>query len=499
MKSWSSGCIPLTVRGHLWAVTGIFAGSMALSPSRTFVDLSNIALLYVLAVVVIAVQFGRSPAILAAIFSALCFAYVFVPPHFSLAITEAQYLLTAGIMLSVAILVGHLTSRLKQHADFASRKTIESAELYELARTLAGASTRREVILSARRFLEASMRATEVQVVESSKIDLENDSNVDLALIGQCIERKLSITSAADNGCFSAYVSLNASNGTQGVLHFRAPLPDGRSEVNVEYIETAASVIAVALERSQFAEIARETEVKHAAESLRSSVLSALSHDLRTPLTALVGMADTAAIGKIPAERQKALLEAIRNQSLSISQQMTNLLEMARLSVGKLEIKVAWQPIDEVLGAALQQIRAQWKDREITVDVPADLPPINIDAALIERVLWNLLENAIKYAPADTPVEVSARQRGGDFEILICDSGPGIPVEALEKIFERFHRGRAESDVPGIGLGLSIAKTIVEAHGGTITAQNRFGGGSCFRICLPVGTPPDFDEMEFSA
>lgn len=482
--------------GHLWAVLVISSGSLLLSPARAFLDLSNVALLYVLAVVIIAVRFGRSPAIAAALFGSLSFAYVFVPPHFSLAITETQYLLSAVIMLVVAILVGHLTSRLKQHADFASRKTGESAELYGFAQALAGALTRDEVIQSASRFLEASVQAQDIRVITPSEMDQELDPLTKPALVRQCAEKKMFISSPTRDGHSYAYVLLNAASGTQGVLRFKTALAGVSSDAAVEYIETAASVLAVALERSHFAEIARATEIKHAAESLRSSVLSALSHDLRTPLTALVGMVDTVVLGKVSPERQKTLLEAIRNQALSISRQMTNLLEMARLSAGKLELKTAWQPVDEVLGATLQQVRAQWKDREITVDVSAELPPINIDAVLIERVLWNLIENAIKYAPADTPIEIAARQLAGDVELSICDSGPGIPAEAIDKIFDLFQRGRVESDVPGIGLGLSIAKTIVEAHGGNITARNRFGGGSCFRIRLPVGTPPDFDEME---
>lgn len=501
MNALSTNHYSQAVAGHVWAVLGIFSGSLLLSPARAMVDLSNVALLYVLAVVIIAVKFGRSPAIGAALFGSLSFAYVFVPPHFSLAITETQYLLSAVIMLVVAILVGHLTSRLKQHADFASQKTAESAKLYGLAQTLAGALTRDEVVRSASLFLAESVQAQDIRVIAPTEIDQESahGSPTKPALLRQCVERDMFISSPAGDGCFYACVSLNAASGTQGVLRFKAPLSGIGSEAAVEYIETAASVVAVALERSHFAEVARASEVKRAAESLRSSVLSALSHDLRTPLTALVGMADTVALGRVSSERQKALLEAIRSQALSISQQMTNLLDMARLSAGKLEPKTDWQPIDEVLGATLQQIRAQWKDREITVDLSAGMPPINIDAVLIERVLWNLIENAIKYAPADTPIEIAARQMAGEIELSICDSGPGIASESIAKIFDPFQRGRAESDVPGIGLGLSIAKTIVEAHGGSITAQNRFGGGSCFRIRLPVGTPPDFEATEIPA
>lgn len=213
-------------------------------------------------------------------------------------------------------------------------------------------------------------------------------------------------------------------------------------------------------------------------------------------MTALVGMAETVALGKVPAERQKPLLEAIRNQALSIGQQMTNLLDMAKLSAGKFELNTDWQPIEEVLGATLQQAESHWPARKIHVTLAPDLPPVNIDAVLIERVLWNLIENAIKYAPADTTIEISAKPSEAQIRIEVCDRGPGIDHERREQLFELFQRGKTESGIPGVGLGLSIAKTIVEAHGGSISARNREGGGSCFTIQLPVGNPPVFTDID---
>ena len=175
---------------------------------------------------------------------------------------------------------------------------------------------------------------------------------------------------------------------------------------------------------------------------------------------------------------------------------MTNLLEMAKLSAGKFKLNQAWQPVEEVIGATLQQVATQWKIRTVTVDLARNLPPINIDAVLIERVLWNLVENAIKYSPADTPVEMLVKRVDEEIEIAICDSGTGIASDNTETLFELFLRGKTESEIPGLGLGLSIAKTIVEAHGGTITVRNRDGCGSCFRVRLPLGNPPCFEEMD---
>lgn len=490
--------LPGVAAGYVAATLGIVAGSVALSPLHADLDLSNLALLYVLGVVAIAVRFGRGPAVSAALLGSLCFAYFFVPPHFSLAITEAQYLLSAVIMLAVAVMVGHMTSRLKQHADDVERKSAESADLYVLARNLAGASTREEVLRFAASFLESSLGARDVRVVgaDGRGDDVGGPSP---ALVAECAERDRIVTAAFGSDLVRLYVPLRAASGLQGVVTCVVDAGFSARTTAVESLETAKSVLAVALERSHFVARANETEIRHAAETLRSSILSALSHDLRTPLTALVGMTETLAHGRLSDERQRYLLEAVRSQSMSISQQMTKLLDMARLSSGPNQLDKAWQPVEEVLEATIRLVRAQWKDREITLDVEAGLPPICIDAVLIERVLWNLLENAVKYSPAETPIEVAARRVGDQVEVAVCDAGPGLPELDPESLFERFRRGRTESDIPGLGLGLSIARTIVEAHGGTIEAENRFGGGSCFRVRLPVGELPDFGQMEDSA
>lgn len=495
MRSETQAVCRPELSGYLWAFVVTLGGTLLLSPVHTLFELSNVALLYVLAVVAIAARFGREPAVATALLGSLCFAYVFVPPHFSLAITELQYLLTALLMLVVAMVVGHLTSRLKQHADFANRKSLASSTLYGLARDLAGARTTAGVIESASQFLAESLAATRVRVYFPEHFG-EAGEPVNPALLRECVERQEILSRPMGIGRFYALIPLNAASGIQGVLGFEVASSTLATADAVEYIQTVASVLAVALERSHFADRARETELKHAAESLRSSILSALSHDLRTPLTALVGMAETVALGKAAPGRQRQMLEAIRNQALSISQQMTKLLDMAKLSVGKLQLNSDWQPVEEVLGATMQLVAGQWPERRVTLDVSRDLPPLNIDAVLIERVLWNLLENAIKYSPADQAVELSVRRHESQMEIAVCDAGPGIAGDSLERIFDPFQRGRSESDIPGIGLGLSIAKTIVEAHGGTLSAHPRAGGGSCFRIRLPLGEPPFFGEMD---
>ena len=182
-----------------------------------------------------------------------------------------------------------------------------------------------------------------------------------------------------------------------------------------------------------------------------------------------------------------------REQALSIHQLVNNLLDMARLQSGAVELNLAWQPIEEVLGAALQQIHAVAESRVIDVDIEKDLPPLKIDATLIERALWNLLENAVKYSPADSPIELTIRRIDEYIDIAVGDRGPGLPSDEGESLFGLFQRGRAESSVPGAGIGLAIVKSIADVHQGRLSAASREGGGSCFHIALPIGQPPDID------
>jgi two-component system sensor histidine kinase KdpD len=235
------------------------------------------------------------------------------------------------------------------------------------------------------------------------------------------------------------------------------------------------------------------------SERLRSSILSALSHDVRTPLTALVGLADSLALAKpVLPQAQRESAEAIRDQALQLSGMVGNLLDMARLNAGGVKFRKEWQPLEEVVGSSIKLLGKALARHVVSVRLPADLPLLEFDAVLIERVLCNLLENAAKYSPPGTSIVVSARQLGGLVEISVCDRGPGIAPGQDADIFAMFVRGRRESAQPGVGLGLAICRAIVEAHGGSIVAAGAAGGGACFSFTLPVGTPPTVEDEELA-
>jgi two-component system sensor histidine kinase KdpD len=252
-----------------------------------------------------------------------------------------------------------------------------------------------------------------------------------------------------------------------------------------------AALIATALERVHYIEVAQNAVCKIESEQLRNSLLSALSHDLRTPLTSLVGLADSLARSRpeLSAE-QLDMAGAIRDQAFRVSALANNLLDMARLQSGEVRLNRQWQPIEEVIGSALKAREGQLAGHRVEVALPREFPLLEFDAVLMERVLCNLVENAAKYTPPGSEIRITAVVKDGEAQISVTDNGPGLPPGSEETVFEKFTRGEKESTVPGVGLGLAICRAIVEAHKGRIWAENLPTHGAHFTFTLPLGTPP---------
>jgi len=479
-------------------IIGCIALTLLITPFRAVIDLSNIALLYVLLVVTTAIWSGRGPAIVTAVLGSLAFAYVFVPPYFSLAITEPQHLISALIMLVVAVLVGHLTATLKHHVETAEARERQSRALYVLASQLTAAQSSADVLEFSRQLLTTLFRADEVRVLSPGGLDDLPAPLTPAGLADIVASRNLTTLPVPGTTRVQVVVPLRAARGLQSVLVFVLDDATVLSGSIREFLETMSSVVAVAMERIRFAELAKATEVKMASETLRSTILSALSHDLRTPLTALVGLADTVAEGRaVQPDKQRTMMLAIRDQALTINRLVGNLLEMARLQSGAVTLNKEWQPVEEVIGSSLQQMRLQLEEHPVTVKIMPGLPPVAFDAVLIERVLCNLLENAAKYSPPGSEIVLSVEQLEDWLEIAVFDRGPGLPAGNASELFGLFRRGQRESNIPGLGLGLAIVRSIVVAHGGTVDAQSRNDGGACFRVWLPLGHPPA--ELEGAA
>ncbi|MGE5089882.1 MAG: two-component system sensor histidine kinase KdpD [Candidatus Levyibacteriota bacterium] len=491
---------PLASRwqGYAGALGLCIAVTLIAMPLLHVFDLANIAMLFMLAVVVAALLFGRGPAVLAAVANVLAFDVFFVPPRFSLAVSDAQYLITFAVMLAVGLAIGQLTARLRYQAQLASSGEHRTRRLFDMARELGSALTPEHVAEIGERFAADVQRSkAAVLVMDDHDALVIPDPTplrpaVDSAVARWCADHGEPAGFGTDTlaAATALYLPLKAPMRTRGVLVVepgdpRLPMiPEQR-----RLLETCAALIAISLERVHFVAVAQRTLVDMESERLRNSVLAAISHDLRTPLTALVGLSDALA-REIDGGRGADDALALREQATRTAQLVDKLLEMARLQAGRIELHQDWQSLEELVGSALQSLKGALSGRAIDVALPPELPLVRCDGVLIERVIVNLLENAAKHTPPGTPIRIAGSQVDGTVEVAVEDRGPGLPPGREAAIFDMFTRGQPESVVPGIGLGLAICRTIVEAHGGSIRAENREGGGARFVFILPAGTPP---------
>lgn len=495
--------------GYWWALAACVVTAVVATPLSKYLDLANVVMLFLLTVLLVAARFGRGPAVLAAFFSVALFDFFFVPPRLSFTVNDAQYLVTFAVMLAVALITGQLTAGLRQQAEMASLEERRTRTLYEMARDLTGALAIEQVAEIVRRFLLDGFNLDVVLLLPDEAGNLKPVAPVEerlhieprFAWIALDQGEPVEDYTLSGYGYGAGYFPLKAPMKVRGVAAF---VPDGRNPLAVReqkaLLATISSVVAIAVERLHYAEVAHGAKVQIVSERLRSSILSALSHDLRTPLTALVGLADSLALTRQPLPPETLeTAEAIREQALRLSSLVENLLDMARLHAGRVTLRKEWQFLEEVIGASVQLLGRALASHRVRVDLPKGMPLVEFDAILIERVFCNLLENAAKYAPPGTLIEIAGRTRDGMVEVSVCDQGPGLPPDKQRTLFEMFVRGVPESATPGVGLGLAICRAIVEAHGGTISASNRPEGGACVTFTLPTGTPPTIEEEAESA
>jgi two-component system, OmpR family, sensor histidine kinase KdpD len=492
---------------YLWAAITCVGVTLISTPLAAHFDRSNIVAIFILAVVLVGVRLGRGPAALAAVLNVCAFDFFFVPPRFSFAVSDVQYLLTFCIMLAVGLITGQLTAGLRFQARVASHREERAGSLYEFARDLSGAVQVEQVVKISAESIRRTFRANAALLLPGASDRLiATASNADVGLpveIGTAqwaFDRGQPAGFGTDTlpGSEVLYIPLRAPTKARGVLAVKAHnrrmlrIPEQR-----QLLDTFAALIAIALERVHYVGIAQDALLKMESERLRNSLLAALSHDLRTPLTVLVGLAESLAL-TVPklSNVQQETAEAIQDEARRMSTMVSNLLDMARIESGEVKLNLQWQPLEEVVGAALEAARGMLQRHSVVVQLPRDLPLVKIDAVLIERVLVNLLENVSKYTPPGSTVTLSAQVDGDQLSVSVADNGPGLPAGLEEAVFQKFTRGERESSTPGVGLGLSICRAIVESHQGRISAAQRPGGGAIFTFTLPLGTPPPALEPE---
>lgn len=494
------------VRPYLWSAANCAMVALLTAPLHAVLDLANIVMIFLLAVVVVAVRHGRGPAVLAAFLSVAAFDFFYVPPRFTFSVSDAQYLLTFAVMLVVALVIGQLAAVLKFQASVATQREARVGALYALSRDLSAALMPEQIPEIAARFMRSEFGARSAVLVADLHDRVaaplpqpELPAGLDTGIAQWAYDHD----EPAGHGTHTLpaapllYVPLKAPMRVRGVLAVEPTEPSRLAGPEQRrLLETCASLLAISLERIHYVEVAQSTTVQMESERLRHSLLAAISHDLRTPLSALVAMADSLDMTVVePGGRQAELAHSIRDAAMRMRALVNNLLDMARLQSGQVQLNRQWLPLEEAVGGALRALHGTLDPRRVRTTLPADLPLLNIDAALFERVLCNLLENAGKYTPTDSPIEIGAVAIDDEVRITIDDHGPGLPKHREEAIFQMFERGRKESATPGVGLGLAICRAIVEAHGGRIVGETRATGGARFTITLPRDEPPPLPEL----
>lgn len=490
----------LSRRGWLAASLLCVAITVLASPLHGVLEPTNLVMFYLLGVLWVAVRYGRGPAALSAVLSVALFDFFFVQPHFSFAVSDVQYLITFAVMLIVGLVASQ-----RHSAAQARQREAHTRTLYEMARELGVALMPEQVGEISQRFLHASLGANIRLWLPPDNDDgaLQPQAGAaldeDAAIVRWCYDHAAPAGVATHTlphaPCL--YLPLKAPMRTRGVLVLRVAEPATLAEPdNRRLAEAVAALAAQTLERLHYIAVAQQTLVAMESERLRHSLLAALSHDLRTPLTALTGQAETLqrqlARDASPHAAQAATLQT---QSQRISRLVTNLLEMARLQAGGVTLRRDWLPPQELFGSAIAALGGATASHRLQVDAPLDCPMLYADPILLERLLVNLLENALKYSPAGSTITLTASTTAQHIVLSVADQGRGLPPGDPDALFTAFTRGERESAISGVGLGLAICRTIADVHGGRIAAANLPAGGACFTLSLPLAPQPalDFD------
>ncbi|MBK8870347.1 MAG: DUF4118 domain-containing protein [Elusimicrobia bacterium] len=463
-----------------------------------FFELTNLVMVYLLGVLAVAARGRRGPAVAASVLSVLGFDFFFVPPRFTLTVADVQYVWTFLVMFVVAMLINHLTIRLRSEAEAARVGQRRTALMHAFTQQLAGARGTDQVLKiavdhvakvfqgAAVALLPGATGPLDVNAVSGGPAELGDKERGVAQWVYERGQPAGAGTPSLPTGD-ALYVPLLGDKVAVGVLMVLPRTPALLLGDQRHLLDSFAHQIGLALEVDRLGESARKAEMEAETERLRSGLLSSVSHDFRTPLAAILGSAGALL------EREglrsdgpvRELLENIQAESERLSRLVQNLLEATRLESGAVRIQKELYPLEEVVGSALERLEKALGGREVLVDIPEDLPPVPMDGTMVEQVFVNLLENAARHAPSG-PIEVSAKAEGGAVLIAVADRGPGLKEEDRERVFEKFYRGKAS---PGAGLGLAICRAVVNAHGGRIWAESRTGGGAAFRFTLPWPDP----------
>jgi two-component system sensor histidine kinase KdpD len=487
--------------GRYWVAAAISAACTGLAAVMyPYFALTNLVMIYLLGATIAALRLGRGPAIFAAVVNVVAFDFFFVPPRYSFAVSDFQYVVTFGVMLAVALTIATLMANVRAQTRVAGARERRTSLLYAMSRELAATRTLENLARLAIKHVAETFASRVVVLVPESEGRLRYPpgppgpdalKGADLSIAQWVFDHSAPAGLGTDTlpAAPAQYLPLVGSQRTLGVLAVeptqrrRLLLPEQR-----HLLETFAGQIALALERAEFAEEAERSRVNAETESLRNTLLASISHDLRAPLRAIAGAARALNDPSILFDdRARAELTAqIESKANDMSGTISNVLELMRLESGQVKLRRDWLKLPDLVSAALARADERLDSYPVAIQLPADLPAVRADGALVVQVFINLLENVAKHTPPGTRVTIIGNVEDEFIRVLVDDDGPSFPPGDPEQLFAKFHRGRDDNHRGGAGLGLSICRAIVNAHGGAIHALRRPGGGARFSFTLPI-------------
>lgn len=491
--------------GYLRALLGVGAAALVALPLRPVLNTIDVAMWFLLAVVVSAIRLPRGPSVAASLMAILAFDVLFVPPYYRLTVDDTDYLLTFAVMLIVALVMSTLTGRLRDQRAAASWGEWQAQARMEIQSGLGRAGTPLQVLETLRarigELLGVAGRVVyplRTAVDGGARLPAEAnlpDTETRVAAAWALEHRQPAGWGAVQGGEAGALLLpiVPASGGAALLVFPEAPDRTPEPQV-IEVARELAVQGALALERAELTDRHEGARLEVAAEQLRTAVLSSLSHDLRTPLAAIEGAATSLLEGgaRLSPDDRLELAAGIVTESRRMHRLVGNLLDMVRVESGTLALHREWQPLEDSLGVALLRLEDRLAGREVESVLPEGLPLVWIDDVLVEQVFVNLLENAIRHTPPGTRISITASATPQQVVVEVADTGPGLPAGSEELVFRKFYQVRT-ADAPatgGAGLGLAICRGIIQGHGGRIWAEPRAGSGACFRFTLPLGGGP---------
>jgi len=501
---------------YLASVLMIVVLTMVISQVSTFLGLVNISLLYLLPVLISAALWGTRPGIVTAVMGMIVFDLFYVSPIFSFIVADLRYLISFGIFILVGFIIGTLSHRLKNQINYSRNRQNRISALYALSRDIAAVDNL-DAVLDC--IVNNASNTLEGQVVlllpdEKAQLVLKKHSGStnflsddELTVAAWVYERGQKAGNGTETlgSAAALYLPLSTEQGTQGVLGIYFNETDTQFDAErMHLIEALTGLAAMAINRIKLAEQARETLTLVESERLRTALFNSLSHDLRTPLASIIGAVTGLLEDKhvvYSPEVRDELLKTILQGAQRMNRFVSNLLDMARLESGMLRLNKEWCDLQDIIGVATNRLGDSLTRRPLEIDIQEGLPLVQADGILIEQVLINLLDNALKYSEVGSKIMIFIRQRGKQLEIVVANRGQGIPETDLSKVFDKFYRINSPLQVSGTGLGLAICKGLIEAHGGDIWAENNQLGGVTITFTLPLthqftGIVPEMNEGE---